>query len=128
SFSTMNASIGERTHAEFLTVGGVGLRTGCHAQWLVCSLVKWGSSFFGSILTMIDLAPGHGAPILTHAVRSAISFAGSFIFGGICNVSLCRIAWMIRLSSGLPALSAGPERPPGSSAPNQSTRTVLFCI
>src|SRR5262245_29430132 len=55
---------------------------------------------------------GSGAPILTHASKSAITWSGSFSFGGIAvSLSLYRSARMSLLRSGLPGRMLGPVVP-----------------
>jgi hypothetical protein len=66
-------------------------------------------------------ARGSGAPILTHASRSAIAEPGNFVFGIFKSLSTCRTALSSRLSFGLPGTSAGPLTPPSSSPARLST-------
>ena len=59
--------------------------------------------------------PPQGAPIFTHAVMSAICWAVSFCFGGICESGSPQlIALISRLLSGLPGTIAAPLLPPFS--------------
>ena len=59
-------------------------------------------------LSVAITSSGHGAPIWTHAAKWSMTSCGSLLLGGICTTSPWRMALMIKLSSGLPAMSAGP--------------------
>ena len=67
-FSRMNASTGVTHHARFFTVGTAGFFTGRYAQCLRALSVK-PLSFEATAAAVLR---GSGAPIFTHAVRSAI--------------------------------------------------------
>ena len=72
---------------------------------------------------------GSGAPIFTHASRSAICAALSFVFGGIFSSgSDQRIASISRLFSGSPATKLGPLSPPLSKAARVSSSSPPFAF
>ena len=88
-----NESVDWRTHPGIVFDGRqLLLANGLERPVIACSLVKTGSLFLSSTLTTIAFSSGQTAPIFTQAVKSAISLAGSFIRGGICRSSPCRIA------------------------------------
>jgi hypothetical protein len=70
---------------------------------------------------------GQGAPILTHASRSASSCLASFLPLGIFSGPDWRTAVMRRLLSGSPGWIAGPESPPFFIAAKESTLRPAIC-
>ena len=91
----------------FLTAGGLtGLGGWNDQNWLPFEVSTFvAAAAFGS--------RGSGAPILTHASKSAIDLFRQGLSGGIWSESsVYRIAVISRLSSGLPGTTAGPVSPP----------------
>ena len=109
----MNASTGFAPHAlpfgSRLTDGTEGRTTGRKDQ---------------NSRALVVAAPvrGSGAPIFTHASRSATAAAGSFCSGMRSDSSACRTALISRLFSGSPGITAGPDEPPLSTPSRVSSR------
>ncbi len=109
SSARMNASMGDFTHAAFFTAGGVCVFGGTNAQKV--RPFSMSTSYF--LVTAAFPSRGSGAPIFTHASKSARTLSGSLPFGGIA-VSL--FLWLRPTMSGLraelPGMMLGPLSPP----------------
>ena len=118
SLASTNRSRSDIGHRPSFTAGTGDLPTGRRAQ-----------NSAGSAAATFA-APGNGAPLSTHAARSAISESFSFPSGGIFSTpSEWRIARRSRLSSGLTGTMSGfPEPPPFLSAPAESSRRPDICL
>ena len=92
----------------FVTAGTLTLAMGANDHQF--SPFKGFFSFFA--MSALILVLGSGAPIFTHWVKSAISSADNFPFGGIFKSPSYRIAFTNKLNSGFPGTTAGPVSPP----------------
>ena len=99
SLESTNASIGLRTQPSRSTSGGSGLTTGRRDHRETADAGSPGGS-------------PHAAPSRIHFRNAAISDSASAPVGGICKVPERSIAWIRRLSSGLPGVIADPRPPP----------------
>ena len=117
----MNVSIGWRIHWGLVTGGATGSVIGRSDQ---CCRAFWTSIFPTRSFPFERLSPsGWGAPRLIHSFSSSTFSSANLPSGGIRNASsLYSIAETIKLSSGSPAINAGPETPPASIPANVSSR------
>src|SRR4051794_32631740 len=124
----MKASIGLAAHAGSRTEGGRGVTSGRKAQWARSFSVIWYSPFRAAVGgAAASVAPGHGAPISTQRVKTAILDPSSFFDGGILrNSSAWLMAVISRLSSRLPGTTAGPESPPARAEARESSRRLAL--
>ena len=114
--------VGDLAQPAVFTSGGATFWTGCHDQSSFRSLSYSAAVSF----TIAPFPPvlGQGAPIFTHATRSATCSAESlsFSFGGIAvSLSMRFTALMSALRSGFPGTIAGPPDPPLSNPSRLST-------
>ena len=93
------------------TSGTAGRLTGWNAHQPRCFCVTSNPSAFAA-----SAVSGQTAPPATHRVSCSISFAPSFILGGIFRSPVWPTAFSSRLSPGLPGTTAGPLSPPFSTA------------